>query len=350
MTLCLFDAAGAETQIPLLDYDAGVWHGFVPGVGAGQAYGYRAAGPLRPGPGRALQSGQAAARPVCAGDHGTGHASGRRCSGTGRRSRRRAEQAGLGGAGAPQPGRGRHASPGATARARHRYADTVIYEVHVKGFTMRHPGCRPELRGTYAGLGHEAAIGHLRRPRRHRSRAAARARKRARGVPARARADELLGLQHDRLLRAAPGTTRPRSRAGRPGGQVAEFKGMVDALHDAGLEVLLDVVFNHTAEGDQLGPTLCFRGLDNAAYYRLEPARPSPLRRHHRLRQLAQRRGPADAAADHGLAALLADRDAGRRLPVRPRSHAGPPGRRVRDEVGVLRPGRRRTRSCPGPS
>ena len=82
-------------------------------------------------------------------------------------------------------------------------------------------------------------------------------------------------------------------RAGRPGGQVAEFKAMVDALHAAGLEVLLDVVFNHTAEADQIGPTLCFRGLDNPAYYRLDPGDPQPLHRHHRLRQLAQRRRPA---------------------------------------------------------
>ena len=83
---------------------------------------------------------------------------------------------------------------------------------------------------------------------------------------------------------------------------------MVDALHAAGLEVLLDVVFNHTAEADQLGPTLCFRGLDNPAYYRLDADDPQPLRRHDRLRQLAERRRSGDAAADHGLAAVLADR------------------------------------------
>ena len=84
-----------------------------------------------------------------------------------------------------------------------------------------------------------------------------------------------------------------RGRAG-PGGQVAEFKAMVDALHGAGLEVILDVVFNHTAEGNELGPTLCFRGLDNPAYYRLDRRRPAPLRRHHR--HAATRSTPATRA------------------------------------------------------
>ena len=157
---------------------------------------------------------------------------------------------------------------------RRRYADTVIYEVHVKGFTMRHPRVPAALRGTYAGLGHEAAISHLA----------------GLGVTA----VELLPV-HESVPEAflpARGLTNywgyntigyfaPHQgysaavRAGHPGGQVAEFKAMVDALHGAGLEVLLDVVFNHTAEAGQDGPTLCFRGLDNAAYYRLDPADPS---------------------------------------------------------------------------
>ena len=160
------------------------------------------------------------------------------------------------------------------APLRRRYADTVIYEVHVKGFTMRHPGVPAELRGTYAGLAHEAAIGHL--------------------LDLGVTAVELLPV-HESVPEAflvARGLTNywgyntigyfaphqgysAEVRAGRPGGQVAEFKAMVDALHRAGLEVLLDVVFNHTAEEDQLGPTLCYRGLDNPAYYRLDPADPS---------------------------------------------------------------------------
>ncbi len=95
-----------------------------------------------------------------------------------------------------------------------------------------------------------------------------------------------------------------------------------DAAFGAGIEVILDVVYNHTAEGNQLGPTLCFRGIDNASYYRLQPDDAAPLRRLHGLRQHAQHAPPARAAADHGLAALLGDGDARRRLPLRPRLRA----------------------------
>jgi glycogen operon protein len=152
---------------------------------------------------------------------------------------------------------------------RHRFSDTIIYELHVKGFTMRHPGIPPELRGTYAGLGHEAAIAHL--------------------LDLGVTAVELLPVHESvpesfLLQRGLTnywgyntiGYFAPHQgysaavRAGKPGGQVDEFKAMVDALHAAGLEVLLDVVFNHTAEAGQLGPTLCYRGLDNRGYYRLD--------------------------------------------------------------------------------
>jgi glycogen operon protein len=148
------------------------------------------------------------------------------------------------------------------------YSDTIVYEMHVKGFTQRHPGVPPELRGTFAGLASPAALDHLT----------------GLGVTA----VELLPIhQHldDAFLRARGldnywgyntlGFFAPHAaysaevRAGRPGGQVAEFKRMVKSLHAAGLEVILDVVFNHTAEGNHLGPTLSFRGFDNPAYYRL---------------------------------------------------------------------------------
>ena len=154
-----------------------------------------------------------------------------------------------------------------------RYADTIIYEVHVKGFTMTHPDVPPELRGTYAGLGHEAAIAHL--------------------LDLGVTAVELLPVHHSvpEAFLVERGLTNywgyntigffaphegysASARAGRPGGQVSEFKAMVRALHEAGLEVLLDVVYNHTAEGDHRGPTLCHRGLDNPAYYRLDPQDP----------------------------------------------------------------------------
>lgn len=144
-------------------------------------------------------------------------------------------------------------------------ADTVIYETHVKGFTQNHPGIPPHLRGTYAGLGHPAAIEHLTNL----------------GVTA----VELMPVHHfvhdNHLLEKGLrnywgyntiGYFAPHgeySSAGDGGGQVTEFKHMVKALHDAGLEVILDVVYNHTAEGNHLGPTLSFKGIDNAAYYRL---------------------------------------------------------------------------------
>ncbi|HEV3123360.1 MAG TPA: glycogen debranching protein GlgX [Candidatus Dormibacteraeota bacterium] len=146
------------------------------------------------------------------------------------------------------------------------WADTVIYEMHVRGFTMRNPEVPRGLRGTYAGLAHPAAIDHLVRL----------------GVTA----VELMPVHHfvdqpqlvERGLRNywgydSIGYFAPEARysaAGHHGAQVREFKAMVRALHKAGLEVILDVVYNHTGEGNNLGPTLCFRGIDNQAYYRLD--------------------------------------------------------------------------------
>jgi isoamylase len=153
------------------------------------------------------------------------------------------------------------------------YADMVLYEVHVKGFTARHPDIPPTLRGTYAGLAHEAAIGYLRDL----------------GVTS----VELLPIHqfvpeeflNERGLSnywgynsigffAPHARYSAAARSGTPGGQVNEFREMVQALHQAGLEVILDVVFNHTAEGGWGGPTLSFRGLDNPEYYRLVDGRP----------------------------------------------------------------------------
>ncbi|HJY02359.1 MAG TPA: glycogen debranching protein GlgX, partial [Streptosporangiaceae bacterium] len=154
------------------------------------------------------------------------------------------------------------------AQPRRPYADTVIYEVHAKGFTARHPDVPEELRGTYAGLAHDAATGYLRDL----------------GVTA----VELLpvheyvpeGMLLERGLTNywgynsigyfAPHQAYSAAARRTPGGQVAEFRDMVKALHRAGLEVILDVVYNHTAEGGSGGPALCFRGLDNPAYYRLD--------------------------------------------------------------------------------
>ncbi len=273
VTLCLFDDAGTETRIPLADYDAGVWHGFVPGVGPGQAYGYRVTGPYDPrrgvhcNPAKLLLDpyARAISGEVAFGPEVLAYA--------------------IGNSGAPSTldsaghvPRSLVVDPQFAWAGRRpvspRYSDTVIYEVHVKGFTMAHPGVPAQLRGTYAGLAHEAAIGYL--------------------VDLGVTAVELLPVHqnvpeeflvqrgltnywgYNTIGYFAPhGGYSAEVRAGRPGGQVAEFKAMVDALHAAGLEVLLDVVFNHTAEGGPGGPTLCFRGLDNTAYYRLQPGDPS---------------------------------------------------------------------------
>jgi isoamylase len=150
------------------------------------------------------------------------------------------------------------------------FADTIIYEVHVKGFTMLHPEVREDLRGTYAGLASEPALNYLKDL----------------GITA----VELLPIHHicdesflyEKGLRnfwgySTIGYFAPYSAyaaTGRRGEQVREFKGMVKALHQAGIEVILDVVYNHTAEGNHLGPMLSFKGVDNASYYRLEPDDP----------------------------------------------------------------------------
>ncbi len=232
MLLCLFDSDGAETRIPLVDYDAGVWHGFVPGVGAGQAYGYRAAGRYDPGSGLRFNPAKllldpyarAFAGPVRFGPEVLGYAAGDPDTPSPLDS-------------APNVPRSLvtdDAYDWSGARPRHGYADTVIYEVHVKGFTMRHPGVPPELRGTYAGLGHEAALSHLRDL----------------GVtavellPVHENVPESFMVQrgltnywgYNTIGYFAPHQGYSAAvRAGRPGGQVTEFKAMVDALHGAGL-------------------------------------------------------------------------------------------------------------------
>ena len=160
MTLCLFDGSGAETQLPLQDYDAGVWHGFVPGVGPGQAYGYRASGRYDPASGlygnpakllldpyaRAI-SGAVTFGPEVLSYAADDPAAPSTLDSAGHVPRSLVV--------APQFA---WADDGLRRR---RYADTIIYEVHVKGFTMAHPGVPEQLRGTYAGLAHEAAVGYL---------------------------------------------------------------------------------------------------------------------------------------------------------------------------------------------
>jgi isoamylase len=270
--LCLFDDTGAESRIPLPERDGEVWHGFVPGIGAGQAYGYRTSGPYDPRNGLRCNPAKLLLDPYARAIHGEvrpgpevlGYAlDDPEVAGPLDSARYvpRSLVAGTSYAWSDRP------------RPRHSFANTIIYEVHVKGFTAAHPGVPEELRGTYAGLAHEAALGHL--------------------VDLGVTTVELLPVHHfvpegslvERGLTNYWGYNTigffapyagysAEVRAGRPGGQVAEFQAMVDALHGAGLDVLLDVVFNHTAEGNHLGPTLCHRGLHNPAYYRLVPDDP----------------------------------------------------------------------------
>ena len=271
--LCLFDERGIETRVALVDYDAGVWHGFVPGVRPGQAYGYRALGPYEPRRGVRCNPAKLLLDPYARATSGQVHF-GPEVFGHDVDDPARASDLDS----AAHVPRSIVVDPAFDwddgGRPSRRYGDSVIYEVHVKGFTMAHPDVPAELRGTYAGLGHEAAIAHL--------------------VDLGVTAVELLPVHQNvpESFLVAKGLTNywgyntigffaPHDgysaavRAGRPGGQVAEFQAMVANLHAAGLEVLLDVVYNHTAEGDHSGPTLCHRGLDNPAYYRLDPADPS---------------------------------------------------------------------------
>ena len=283
VTLCLFDDDGQETRLDLPDYDAGVWHGFVPGIQHGQAYGYRVKGPFDPASGQRCNPAKLLLDPYARAVRGTvtwdqalvGHDPDEPGQPSGADSAPFVPRSlVVDGSGYDWEGDAPLGRP---------YADSVIYEAHVKGFTARHPDIPAELRGTYAGLGHPVATEYLRDL----------------GVTA----IELLPL-HEFVpegFLAGRGLTnywgynsigffapyqgysaavrRNSASAGStsagPGGQVSEFRDMVKALHRAGLEVILDVVYNHTAEGNQNGPTLSFRGLDNAMYYRLVPGNAS---------------------------------------------------------------------------
>jgi glycogen operon protein len=268
--LCLFDEDGAETRHPLPEQTFQTWHGYLPGVGPGTRYGYRVHGRWDPWTGARWNPAKLLIDPYARAVDGvfTGHAA---CCGSVR--------------GWPEPQaadtvRDNRDSAPYTARSvvvhddddwsddrrpKTPWAETVLYELHVAGFTRRHPGVPPELRGTYAGLAHPAAIEHL--------------------VSLGVTAVELLPVHQfaDEDFLAGRGLANywgynsiawfaPHggySASGTRGQQVGEFKRMVRALHAAGIEVILDVVYNHTAEGGVQGPTLSLRGIDNAGYYRL---------------------------------------------------------------------------------
>jgi len=270
--LCLFDEAGEETRIPLTEKRALNWHCYLPGVGPGQRYGYRVIGPYDPAAGHRFNPAKLLIDPYAKSIEGVvdfrGDANVLPYVPNG------GEDDDL----EPDDEDDSAVIPKAVVTdenfdwqgdvpPRIPFADTVIYETHVRGFTRTHPDIRPELRGTYAGLASEPALEYLQDL----------------GVTA----VELLPIHHisdesflfDRGLTnywgySTIGYLAPHSEyaaTGRRGEQVTEFKGMVKALHRAGIEVILDVVYNHTAEGNHLGPMLSFKGVDNMAYYRLLP-------------------------------------------------------------------------------
>ncbi|QMU79104.1 glycogen debranching protein GlgX [Streptacidiphilus sp. PB12-B1b] len=270
--LCLFDEDGQESRHPLAEQHFQTWHGHLPGVLPGQRYGFRVHGRWDPWTGARWNPAKLLldpyARAVDGGfvlhDAAYGHVRGwpeRDVADTVRDNRDSAPYA-----------------PKAVVvhdeddwsddrRPKTPWADTVLYELHVKGFTRRMPGVPEQLRGTYAGLAHPAAVAHLVRL----------------GVtavellPVHQFADEehlqQRGLSnywgYNTIAFFAP--HGGYAATGTRGQQVTEFKQMVRALHAAGIEVILDVVYNHTAEGGECGPTLSLRGIDNAGYYRLQP-------------------------------------------------------------------------------
>ena len=267
--LCLFDAGGTETRHALRERTGFTWHGYVPGLRPGQRYGYRVHGPYEPQRGHRFNPNKLLldpyARAVAGKPDQRGPVFGYRL-------------------GAPDADLSFSDEDSAAAMAKGvvvqsafdwgddrrpdvPWHESVIYEVHVRGFSMRNPDVPEPLRGTYAGLASDASIDYLKRL----------------GItavellPVHDMMDE--GALLDRGLRNYWGynTTSffaPEARycsCGEAGGQVDEFKAMVKALHAAGIEVILDVVYNHTSEGNELGPTISLKGFDNAAYYRLVP-------------------------------------------------------------------------------
>ncbi|MEW6273022.1 MAG: glycogen debranching protein GlgX [Thermodesulfobacteriota bacterium] len=267
--LCLFDhgTPPAETRLALREHTGFVWHGYVPGLAPGQRYGYRVHGPYAPERGHRFNPAKLLIDPYA-----------RALDGSVAWHDALLGYAVLnGGLEHPRP------SPDDSARwvpkgivladafawgddrpPRTPWSRTVIYECHVKGMTMQHPDVPEDLRGTYLGLASDPMIEHFL----------------SLGVTA----VELLPVHqiaaerhlaerglvnywgYNPIAYFAPDV---RFARGRRGEQVLEFKAMVKRLHRAGLEVILDVVYNHTGEGSHLGPTLSFRGIDNAVYYRL---------------------------------------------------------------------------------
>jgi isoamylase len=257
-------AGAGERRIDMTEVDGYVWHCFLPGVGPGQRYGYRVYGPYDPEDGLRCNPTKLLLDPYATAIDGEV----------------RWDPAVFGyplggddldrydGDSAPFVPRSVVTNPwfewGDDRRLRIPWHETVLYECHVKGLTMRHPEIPGHLRGTYAGMAHPAVIAHLKR--------------------LCVTAVELMPVHHfvhdhyliERGLRNywgynSIGFLAPHTEYSAWGVEqvVSEFKYLVKTMHEAGIEVILDVVYNHTAEGNQLGPTLSFKGIDNPAYYRL---------------------------------------------------------------------------------
>src|SRR5690625_3296846 len=263
--LCLLDDDGAEERVELTEMDADVWHAYLPGINPGQRYGYRVHGPHDPANGHRCNPAKLLLDPYAKAIDG-------QIDG---------DEALFSYYFGDESGELNDADSAAHTMTSvvtnpffdwehdrppdHEYHESVIYEAHVRGLTMRHPAVPEDIRGTYAALAHPAIIEHL--------------------VDLGVTALELMPVHQfvqdpplvDRGLRNywgynTIGFFAPHngySAWGSRGEQVLEFKSLVKALHAANIEVILDVVYNHTAEGNHQGPTLSFRGLDNASYYRL---------------------------------------------------------------------------------
>jgi isoamylase len=262
--VCLFDADGQETGVELPERTAHVFHGFLPGVGVGQRYGLRVQGPWSPAEGWRCNANKLLLDPYATavdgqvdwGEEVFGHRFEDPSAVSDADSAARMPRCVITGAGFDWQGDRPPQVP---------LDETIVYETHVKGLTFRHPDVPETIRGTYAGLAYPAVVEYL--------------------VELGVTSVELLPVhqfvQDSHLLEKglrnywgynSIGFFAPHGgylSAGTAGGQVDEFKTMVKALHAAGLEVIMDVVYNHTAEGNHLGPTLPMKGIDNPSYYRL---------------------------------------------------------------------------------
>ncbi len=266
--LCLFDADGRETRLALPEVTAYTWHGYVPDVRPGQRYGFRVHGPFAPQSGHLCNPNKLLFDPYArAIDGEISYADALfdfDPSTRGERMSRVDTAEFLPKSVVVDP----YFDWRNSQRPRTPWHETIIYELHVKGFSKTNTELPPEIRGTYAGLAHPASIRYLKElgvtavelmPVHH-----------FLTEPFLARHDRRNYWGYNTIGYFAPHSAYS-SRCG-PGQQANEFKLMVRELHAAGLEVILDVVYNHTAEGGRGGPTLCLRGLDNARYYRLSPA------------------------------------------------------------------------------